>query len=393
MLKVIGAKADAEAAEARGDLEGDARREQYRVAWASPACAARGGISGGSRRAGRARPRRPAQPRRCSRWIPTPASRPGPAFPRWQWRQATLTWNGPVERGARLHLWFSPPWLTGLLGLTGAALVAVLALLLLRNALSMFGRWLPLVAGLALLAPLLQVAPAQAQPGGGPFPPKELLDELRTRLLEKPPCHPDCASFGRLALEAAPDRLRLRLEVHAAAAAVVDLPGLAQHFAPSLVQVNGAPASAVRRDGSGRLWLFVPAGAHQVLLEGPLPDRPAVQIAFGRLRPHAVTASLRGFTLAGVAEDGAVGESLELTRSGARPVAPAPGTRGRGGGAEPAAVRAGPAHAGSGTGVAGAHPRRAPDARRGGGGAAGAAAGERVGADRPTRRSPPARCR
>ena len=201
-------------------------------------------------------------------------------------------------------------------------------MLLLRNALSMFGRWLPLVAGLALLAPLLSAAPAQAQTqnAGGPFPPKELLDELRTRLLEKPPCHPDCASFGRLALEAAPDRLRLRLEVNAAAASVVDLPGLAQHFAPSLVQVNGAPASAVRRDEDGRLWLFVPAGAHQVLLEGPLPDRPTVQIAFGRLRPHAVIASLRGFTLAGVAEDGAVGDSLELTRSGARPVAPAPGS-------------------------------------------------------------------
>jgi hypothetical protein len=281
------------------------------------------GVGGLRSRAGGAQSAAPAQA--VQSVDPNARIQTGPGIPRWQWRQARLTWNGPVERGARLHLWFSPPWLTGLLGLSGAALVAALALLLLRNALSMFGRWLPLVAGLALLAPLLSSAPAQAQPGG-PFPPKELLDELRTRLLEKPPCHPDCASFGRLALEAAPDRLRLRLEVHAAAASVVDLPGLAQHFAPSLVQVNGAAASAVRRDGSGRLWLFVPAGAHQVLLEGPLPDRPTVQIAFGRLRPHAVTATLRGFTLAGVAEDGAVGDSLELTRSGARPVAPAPGS-------------------------------------------------------------------
>ena len=193
----------------------------------------------------------------------------GPGIPRWQWRQATLTWNGPVERGARLHLWFSPPWLTGLLGLTGAALVAVLALLLLRNALSMFGRWLPLVAGLALLAPLLPAGAGAGPARRRPFPPKELLDELRTRLLEKPPCHPDCASFGRLALEAAPDRLRLRLEVQRRRGQPWSIcPVWPSTSPPAWCRWTAPPASAVRRDGSGRLWLLVPAGAHQVAAGG-----------------------------------------------------------------------------------------------------------------------------
>ena len=247
----------------------------------------------------------------------------GPGIPTWTWRQAQLGWSGPVERGARLTLWLAPPWLVSLLGLAGAALVVVLSLLLLRRALTLFGRWLPGTAAFLLLVSLLGLLPGLGgpgrayaqQPSSGAFPPREMLDELRKRLLETPPCAPSCASFGRLALEGTPAELRLRLEVNAAADSVVDLPGLAGHWSPASVLIDGQPAS-VRRDEGGRLWLLVGPGAHQVVLQGPLPDRPGIQIPFGRLRPHAVSASLRGLSLGGLADDGAVGESLELTRTG-----------------------------------------------------------------------------
>jgi hypothetical protein len=238
----------------------------------------------------------------------------GPGVPSWQWRQVSLGWNGPVKRDARLTLWLAPPWLVSLLGLLSAVLVVVLSLALLRNGLTLLGSWLPGAAALALML-WLPGAPAQAQVAPGAFPPKELLDELRARLLKKPACAPACGSFGRLAVEASPERLRLRLEVNAAADTVVPLPGLAQHWTPDAVLVGGRASTGLRRDGSGRLWLLLPAGAHQVVLEGPVSDRPSVQIPFGGLRPHGVTTSLRGFTLNGVSEDGAVGDSLELVRT------------------------------------------------------------------------------
>jgi hypothetical protein len=246
----------------------------------------------------------------------------GPGVPSWQWRQVRLDWNGPVKSDARLTLWLAPPWLVSLLGLMSAVLVVVLSLALLRNGLSLLGHWLPGAAALALVL-WLPGSQAQAQVAPGAFPPKELLDELRTRLLKKPTCAPACGSFGRLAIEASPERLRLRLEVNAAADTVVPLPGLAQHWTPDVVLVGGRATAGLRRDSGGRLWLLVPAGAHQVVLEGPVNDRPSVQISFGSLRPHGVSTSLRGFTVNGVAEDGAVGESLELVRAaGAAGVAP-----------------------------------------------------------------------
>jgi hypothetical protein len=250
----------------------------------------------------------------------------GPGIPSWQWSAVALSWNGPVERGARLALWLAPPWLTGLLGLAGAVLVTLASLLLLRNALGAFavGRWLPGVAGalLALCQLLLGARPARAQE----FPPKELLDGLRTRLTERPACSPRCASFGRLVLEGGPERVRLTLPVVASAAATaVELPGLADQFQPQSVTLDGRATTALRRGQDGRLWLLVPVGTHQVVLEGPLGNRPSVQIAFGSLRPPAVEARLRGFTLSGVAEDGTVGESLELVRGEAAGGGPRPG--------------------------------------------------------------------
>jgi hypothetical protein len=239
----------------------------------------------------------------------------GPGLPRWEWTSVGLGWNGPVAEGARLSLWLIPPWATALLGLARIALMGVFIVILLRAAVTSLGRYLPPVTA-GVLALLMVGTPTIASAAdGAQFPPQPMLDELRAHLTERPACHPTCASFGRLVLEASPDQLRLRLEADASWPTAVALPGLAQHWSPAQVSVDGHPATAVVRDDGGRLWLYLSAGAHQVLLEGPLDNRPTVQIPFASLRPHAVTASLHGFTLVGLAEDGAVGDSLELVRA------------------------------------------------------------------------------
>ncbi len=88
--------------------------------------------------------------------------------------------------------------------------------------------------------------------------------------------------------------------------------------------VDGAPATALRRDAAGVLWLQVDTGAHQVLVAGPLPDRDSIELPLP-LKPHRVEASSRGWSVQGIGEDGTPEDNLQLTRlrdagAGARPV-------------------------------------------------------------------------
>jgi hypothetical protein len=170
----------------------------------------------------------------------------------------------------------------------------------------LFGRG----AAAAILALALLGASGRAR---AEVPPQPLLDELAKRLLEKPECWPHCAASPRLALEVQPQRLRARMEIGAAAATAVPLPGKANQWLPEQVLLDGKPAPALMRDKDGTLWLQVDAGSHQVVLDGPLPARDTVQIALP-LKSHRVEARSDGWQLEGIHEDGLADDDLQLTR-------------------------------------------------------------------------------
>jgi len=161
---------------------------------------------------------------------------------------------------------------------------------------------------LVLLGGMAVPVTAQAQ-----VPPPEMLEQLRERLLEKPQCAPTCASSPRMHIDAKGNALQLRLEILTGAETAVPLPGNAQHWLPEQVMVDDRMASGMRRDGEGTLWLALPEGAHRVLMSGALPGGDTVQIALP-LRPHRIEATLDGWTLDGLHEDGLADESLQLTR-------------------------------------------------------------------------------
>jgi hypothetical protein len=234
---------------------------------------------------------------------PLAAVQSGPGLPQWSWESVALRWSGPVERGAQLSLWLLPPWAN--LGLAFLR-VALVALLFWRLALVRAPTAVAVAAALAFSL----ASPAQA----GELPSNELLGELREGLTAPPACHPDCASSPRLAVEASGGTLRLRLEIAALAAVSVPLPGNLAHWSPDRVTLDGQPARALRRGGDGSLWVQLGPGPHQLLLEGPLPGRDAVQIALP-LRPHRVTAQLAGWTIDGLHDDGSAEENLQLTRA------------------------------------------------------------------------------
>ena len=251
----------------------------------------------------------------------------GPGLPTWTWRTVSLRWSGPVKSTQTLRLFLVPPALNRLLTFLRVALVSLLVL-----GLSGAGRSLR-QGGLGGLLRLLRRAPAVllvaslAGAAGSParaaeIPPADLLNELRTRLLAPPECSPDCASIPRLALEAGPLILRARLEIDAAAATAVPLPGGAGQWLPGRVLLDGDATPGLLGDGHGLLWLRVGPGTHQVLMEGPLPDRETVQVSLP-LKPHRVTARAQGYRVEGVHDDGLPEDSLQLVRLGGRNHGPA----------------------------------------------------------------------
>ncbi len=238
----------------------------------------------------------------------------GPGLPTWNWHRVSLQWSGPVERDQRVHLLLVPPWANLLLALARTLLLAALVVRLVRRWKASPVTSAAAALGVAVVASLFGAAPARAD-----FPSSELLDALRSRLLEPPDCHPICAAFPRLHLEVGGDAVRMRLQADVSAASALPLPGQAQHWLPRTVLVDGRAAAALWQDGDGTVWLNLPPGRHDVVLEGPLPGRDTVQIPLP-LPPRSVEARVSGWTLDGLHENGVADAILQLTR-----IAPATG--------------------------------------------------------------------
>jgi hypothetical protein len=230
----------------------------------------------------------------------------GPGLPAWAWTQVRLRWQGPVERNQRVQLLLMPPWLNRLLAF---ARMLLLALLLARIILPVWPRE---TAGAAALL-LLSLAVGNARALADDLPPKDLLDELRQRLIEPADCHPFCASLSRMRLEVFPAMLRARLAAHAAADTAIPLPGTASQWLPAMVLVDDQPAATLMQEPDGSLWLHLAAGEHEILLQGALPNRDTVQVALP-LKPHRVEVESDGWTVAGLHEDGLADDTLQLSR-------------------------------------------------------------------------------
>jgi hypothetical protein len=268
----------------------------------------------------------------AKRWVPDPNALipTGPGLPTWEWQGVSLHWRGPVQQAQEVVLWLIPPAGNFVLAWLRVALVALLALFLLRAGASgrgpqrgaegepqtesSGGRTVTTSAALGLLALL---AASLATDARADYPPQALLDSLRQRLVAPAQCSPRCAAVPRLRIEAVRGSLRARLELDVAAETGVPLPGSAGGWSPSLVLADALPARSLLRDTAGVLWIALPPGRHQIVMEGPLPDRDAVEIPLP-LRPARVEApeeAQDGWRVEGIHEDGVPGDNLQLVRT------------------------------------------------------------------------------
>ncbi|MFO7494802.1 MAG: hypothetical protein R6X05_04115 [Desulfobacterales bacterium] len=243
----------------------------------------------------------------------------GPGLPTWQWRTFALQWNGPVTASQEIRLWLVPPGANLALAFLRVFCLAGLCIALFDRRFWQqrlnFQKWARSMAAGLLLGVALPAAVVRAEAHPSGFPPAPLLEELKTRLLQKPDCLPFCATLERLDLTARDGHLRLELSMHAGCDAAVPLPATAASWLPQTVLVDEKPAAGIIRGDQGNLWTLVKEGVQRVVLTGPVGSRDSIQLPLP-LPPRAVSFDLDGWSVRGVGKDGRVENGLQLVREG-----------------------------------------------------------------------------
>ncbi len=238
----------------------------------------------------------------------------GPGLPAWGGDTLTLSWNGPVTQQQTLRLHLISPAGNLALAVARVLLLAWVLALFVREALHGLRLALPMTGSASLLLALLMMSglglPRTAQAA---MPDTQLLQQLRERLTRAPDCVPQCAALPRLRVTLRDEMLRLSLEVHAASAVAVPLPGGAEQWVPRSVVVDDDDERGLYRDAAGVLWLELAEGRHRIELSGAAPPGASFQLPFP-VQPQRVEVALSGWTVNGQRNDGGAEAQLIFTR-------------------------------------------------------------------------------
>lgn len=264
----------------------------------------------------------PAAPSALPQVDPNAKLQTGQGVPSWQWQSSQLSWHGPVSATEQLNLVLLSPTTNLLLSLLRVLLLSLLILRMAGFNISrklgfyrtqpLYSALLPLLLTLTVAITWVMPTPAQAQ-----IPDPALLNELKARVLAPPDCLPDCAQIAQLDLTLLEQSntahtLTAKLEVHAQAEVALPLPSAQDHWQLNKVLLNGEPATALRRDEKGILYLPLTEGVHQLELSGQLlSDQLQLELP---LRPHRVQVRANGWSVLGLDENGVPNSQLQLSR-------------------------------------------------------------------------------
>ena len=232
----------------------------------------------------------------------------GPGIPQWQWNKIYLSWNGAVDSQQQISLWYLSPKMTMLLNFLRVLLLIALSLLMFGLLDKKFTLPKSLLSWLVII-PLLAVPTEDAY---ADFPDPQLLNELKSRLLQAPECLPSCAQIPSMQLSVTPKNLTIRFQVHAQQAIGIPLPAKLGQWMPSKVTVNGLQAQALIRKNTA-LWLGIDKGVHIIELSGinPVQNKFSLPLA---LKPQRLTVESKGWTIEGVHQNAQADKQLILTR-------------------------------------------------------------------------------
>ena len=223
----------------------------------------------------------------------------GPAEPTWQWIRVRAGWNGPVSETQTVRPILLSPALHRSLTMVRVLLLLMLAGVLLgvrrlRNPLA------PPPASAALAACLfVGLCPSAT---ASDLPSQHLLDGLQQRLLEVSSVYPHGAAIPEVQLDVEKDKILMRAEIHCAVEAAVPIPGKLPSWSPISVHVDGNDATLLRRR-DGFLWVVLPAGVHNLTVQGLLPAADEWAWTF-RLTPKRVSVNAPGWQVTGIRPNG-----------------------------------------------------------------------------------------
>ena len=244
----------------------------------------------------------------------------GPGLPQWQWNTVYLSWNGSVDSGQPLNLWYLSPGMTMLLNFLRVVLVTLLALLMLGVA-EKFRPDLVLKLGLGnkasslllwfLLLPLLSVPSPKVY---ADYPSDALLTELKTRLqeVEIPDCLPGCAQIQQMNMTITDKTIEISLQIDAQESVTLPLPSEYQQWFPNQVVDNGKAAQALYRNNN-TLWINLAKGEHQIILKGLTPLLSKFTLPLP-LKPNRVSIEESGWEVVGLHENGWSDDQLQFSR-------------------------------------------------------------------------------
>jgi hypothetical protein len=239
----------------------------------------------------------------------------GPGVPNWRYAAYSFNWSGPVDAAQTVRFVILPPWLVGLWRALGVVLLVALFVHLMRGAWDVKAGWRRLfstpgaAASLLIVACLMTCAPSHAESS----PDRQLLNELRTRLLRPPKCVPNCAEIMAARIVVAPAGLEATLDVAALSSVAVALPSAGQRVDPDAITVDGVAVPGVYRDSDRQIWMPLKPGAHTIKFSARLPAADSIQMLFPQV-PRAIAVSGDGWDVSGVNAGRLLGNTIELVR-------------------------------------------------------------------------------
>ncbi|PIE69782.1 MAG: hypothetical protein CSA21_00535 [Deltaproteobacteria bacterium] len=230
----------------------------------------------------------------------------GPGVPSKKWRIIELSWNGPVEKDLQMHLFLLSPRINLLLACLKVIMVFLLAFFMLdrkQRRKKSIGRR----QGGSTVTTLLVVTILLGGVSIGhcaDYPDKDLLDDLRNRLLQPASCTPHCADLESMHVTLQDAEIGLVLQAGAATETALLLPtGTGISWQKITLDDVAVPAFAEKTE----LWLAVPEGPHTITMKGRL-NQTDVQLQLPQ-KPHLVTVnghnqwSVKGLDKNGVPEN------------------------------------------------------------------------------------------